>query len=100
MSRWPGLRGMMSRKAMSVGVERTMKAAGDVRSGSMASGGVRGLYGLNVAAMAQKGHCDKGGAADGSNLARQRSSLVKRQTVDDGEGCEPGDGVGDEEFWC
>lgn len=42
-SRWPGLRGRMSRKAMRVGVERTTKEAGAVMSEGIGwAGGWRG----------------------------------------------------------
>ena len=55
-----------------------MKADGDTSSGSIDSGGVRGLYGLNVAAMVQNGHAATGGGGDGSNMTRQLMNPPRR----------------------
>lgn len=60
----------MSRKATRIGVERTMKDAGDMSSGLMsedvAGGGFKGSKGSKTEEIVQKGH-DVGGA-EGSNM--------------------------------
>lgn len=60
----------MSRKATRIGVERTMKDAGDTSSGLMredvAGGGFKGSKGSKTEEIVQNGH-DVGGA-EGSNM--------------------------------